>query len=164
MGSEMCIRDRGSSYKQEGILSQMFLSKSYPEGFVPVGVIDMQFLTMAIGEDGIIYTRVKDSNLLFNSSNFLDRPLTSDEEGKIKVDGSMIAYAPFDEHGGMVLYDKNSSQYLHIADYKSWQGYNYSGKVLPLKVEEYEYGPSDARLDNMKDYSCLLYTSDAADE
>lgn len=44
-------------------------------------------------------------------------------------------------------------QYLHIADYKSWQGYNYSGKVLPLKVEEYEYGPSDARLDNMKDYS-----------
>ena len=84
----------------------MFLSKSYPEGFVPVGVIDMQFLTMAIGEDGIIYTRVKDSNLLFNSSNFLDRPLTSDEEGKIKVDGSMIAYAPFDEHGGMVLYDK----------------------------------------------------------
>ena len=84
----------------------MFLSKSYPEGFVPVGVIDMQFLTMAIGEDGTIYTRVKDSNLLFNSSNFLDRPLTSDEEGKVKVDGSMIAYAPFDEHGGMVLYDK----------------------------------------------------------
>ena len=40
----------------------MFLSKSYPEGFVPVGVIDMQFLTMAIGEDGTIYTRVKDSN------------------------------------------------------------------------------------------------------
>ena len=81
----------------------MFLSKSYPEGFVSVGVIDMQFLTMAIGEDGTIYTRVKDSNLLFNSSNFLDRPLTSDKEGKIKVDGSMIAYAPFDEHGGMVL-------------------------------------------------------------
>ncbi len=83
----------------------MFLSKSYPEGFVPVGVIDMQFLTMAIGEMEL-FIPVKDSNLLFNSSNFLDRPLTSDEEGKIKVDGSMIAYAPFDEHGGMVLYDK----------------------------------------------------------
>ena len=162
-GGQGAVDISGSSYKQEGILSQMFLSKSYPEGFVPVGVIDMQFLTMAIGEDGIIYTRVKDSNLLFNSSNFLDRPLTSDEEGKIKVDGSMIAYAPFDEHGGMVLYDKNSSQYLHIADYKSWQGYNYSGKVLPLKVEEYEYGPSDARLDNMKDYSVYFVGASLVD-
>ena len=93
-GGQGAVDISGSSYKQEGILSQMFLSKSYPEGFVPVGVIDMQFLTMAIGEDGTIYTRVKDSNLLFNSSNFLDRPLTSDEEGKVKVDGSMIAYAP----------------------------------------------------------------------
>lgn len=162
-GGQGAVDISGSSYKQEGILSQMFLSKSYPEGFVPVGVIDMQFLTMAIGEDGTIYTRVKDSNLLFNSSNFLDRPLTSDEEGKVKVDGSMIAYAPFDEHGGMVLYDKNSSQYLHIADYKSWQGYNYSGKVLPLKVEEYEYGPSDARLDNMKDYSVYFVGASLVD-
>ena len=75
----------------------------------------------------------------------------------------MIAYAPFDEHGGMVLYDKNSSQYLHIADYKSWQGYNYSGKVLPLKVEEYEYGPSDARLDNMKDYSVYFVGASLVD-
>ena len=162
-GGQGAIDISGSSYKQEGILSQMFLSKSYPEGFVSVGVIDMQFLTMAIGEDGTIYTRVKDSNLLFNSSNFLDRPLTSDKEGKIKVDGSMIAYAPFDEHGGMVLYDKNSAQYLHIADYKNWQGYNYSGKVLPLKVEEYEYGPSDARLDNMKDYSVYFVGASLVD-
>ena len=133
-GGQGAIDISGSSYKQEGILSQMFLSKSYPEGFVSVGVIDMQFLTMAIGE-----------------------------EGKIKVDGSMIAYAPFDEHGGMVLYDKNSAQYLHIADYKNWQGYNYSGKVLPLKVEEYEYGPSDARLDNMKDYSVYFVGASLVD-
>lgn len=151
-GGQGAIDISGSSYKREGLLSQMFLSKSYPEGFVPEAVIDMQFLTMAVGEDGTIYTRIKDSNLLFNSSNFLDRPLTSDKEGKVKVDGSMIAYAPFDEHGGMLLYDKNSSQYLHIADYKSWQGYVYSGKVLPLNVDESEYAPADARLNNMKDY------------
>lgn len=151
-GGPGAIDISGSSYKREGILSQMFLSKSYPEGFVPEAVIDMQFLTMAVSEDGTIYTRVKDSNLLFNSSNFLDRPLTSDKEGKVKVDGSMIAYGPFDEHGGMLLYDKNSSQYLHIADYKSWQGYVYSGKVLPLNVDEAEYMPADARLNNMKDY------------
>ena len=53
-GGQGAVDISGSSYKQEGILSQMFLSKSYPEGFVPVGVIDMQFLTMAIGEDGNI--------------------------------------------------------------------------------------------------------------
>lgn len=46
-GGQGAVDISGSSYKQEGILSQMFLSKSYPEGFVPVGVIDMQFLTMA---------------------------------------------------------------------------------------------------------------------
>ena len=66
----------------------------------------------AVGEDGTIYTRVKESNLLFNTSRFINTPLTSDAEGKVKVDGSMIAYAPFSGHGGLLLYDKNSSQYF----------------------------------------------------
>ena len=86
----------------------MFL-EGYPQDLVPEAVIDLQCLTMAVGEDGTIYTRVKESNLLFNTSRFINTPLTSDAEGKVKVDGSMIAYAPFSGHGGLLLYDKNSS-------------------------------------------------------
>lgn len=35
--------------------------------------------------------------------------------------------------------------------------------MLPLKVEEYEYGPSDARLDNMKDYSVYFVGASLVD-
>lgn len=41
----------------------MFL-EGYPQDLVPEAVIDLQCLTMAVGEDGTIYTRVKESNLL----------------------------------------------------------------------------------------------------
>ena len=154
-GGRGAIDLSGTSYRQEGVLSQMFVDKTYPEGFTPAKVIDMQFLTMAVGEDGTIYTRVKESNLLFNSSAFVDRPLTSDKDGKMKVDGSMIGYSRFDTHGGILLYDKNSGQYLHIGDYGKDNGEVFTGKVLPLDVDEKTYtnNPSYARLDNMKDYT-----------
>lgn len=144
----------GSSYQREGLLTDMFL-EGYPSGFVAQSVIDMQALTLAVGTDGTVYTRVKDSNLLFNTSRFLNTPLTSDAEGEMKVDGSMIAYAPFAEHGGMLLYDKNSAQFLHLTD-KMYNGQMFnSGKVLTLNVSEDTYidHPSFARLDNMEDYT-----------
>lgn len=152
-GGQGTVDVSGSSYQREGMLSQMFLN-AYPKDLVPQAVIDLQCLTMAVGENGAIYTRVKENNLLFNSSRFIDTPLTSDAEGKVKVDGSMIAYAPFAEHGGLLLYDKNSGQYLHVTD-KLFNGVFNSGKVLTLNVDEAVYTdhPSYARLDNMKDYN-----------
>lgn len=151
-GGQGAVDVSGSSYQREGMLSQMFLN-AYPKNLVPQAVIDLQCLTMAIGEDGAVYTRVKENNLLFNTSRFIDSPLTSDAEGKVKVDGSMIAYAPFAEHGGLLLYDKNSGQYLHVTD-KLFNGIFNSGKTLTLNVDEATYTdhPSYARLDNMKDY------------
>lgn len=144
----------GSSYQREGLLSEMFL-EGYPGGFVPQSVIDMQALTLAIGTDGTVYTRVKENNLLFNTSRFLNTPLTSDGKGERKVDGSMIAYAPFAAQGGMLLYDKNSSQFLHVTD-KMYNGEIFnSGKVLPLNVSEDTYisHPDYARLNNMEGYT-----------
>lgn len=153
-GGQGAVDVSGSSYQREGALSQMFL-EGYPQDLVPEAVIDLQCLTMAVGEDGTIYTRVKESNLLFNTSRFINTPLTSDAEGKVKVDGSMIAYAPFSGHGGLLLYDKNSSQYLHVTDKLSSNGTFNSGKILTLNVDEATYTnhPTYARLDNMKDYT-----------
>lgn len=153
-GGQGAVDVSGSTYQREAQLSQMFLG-GYPKDLVAKAVIDMQCLTMAIGEDGTIYTRVKENNLLFNTSRFLNTPLTSDAEGKMKIDGSMIAYAPFGEHGGMLLYDKNSGQYLHVTDRLSYNGTFNSGKILTLDVDEATYTnhPTYARLDNMKDYT-----------
>lgn len=153
-GGQGAVDVSGSSYQREGVLSQMFL-EGYPQDLVPEAVIDLQCLTMAVGEDGTIYTRVKESNLLFNTSRFINTPLTSDAEGKVKVDGRMIAYAPFSGHGGLLLYDKNSSQYLHVTDKLSSNGTFNSGKILTLNVDETTYTnhPTYARLDNMKDYT-----------
>lgn len=152
-GGQGAVDVSGSSYQREGALSQMFLN-AYPKDLVPQAVIDLQCLTMAVGEDGTVYTRVKENNLLFNTSRFIDSPLMSDAEGKKKVDGSMIAYAPFAPHGGLLLYDKNSSQYLHVTDKLSSNGAFNSGKTLTLNVDEktYQDHPTYARLDNMKDY------------
>ena len=152
-GGQGAVDVSGSTYQREAQLSQMFL-EGYPKGFVTEAVIDLQCLTMAIGQDGTVYTRVKENNLLFNTSRFLNIPLTSDAEGKMKVDGSMIAYAPFAEHGGLLLFDKNSGQYLHVTDKLSYNGTFNSGKILTLDVDEATYTnhPTYARLDNMKDY------------
>lgn len=161
-GGQGCMDLSGSSYKTEGRLPEMFLSGGYPDGFQPQSVVDLKFLTMAIGEDGTTYTRVKESDVLFNSGYFLDRPLTFEDK---KVDGTHLVVAPFAEHGGILLYDKNSSRYLHVCDAKeisvSFPSGNvvinavYSGKLLSPAVDDraYEKVPGFTRLDNMKDYN-----------
>ena len=170
-GGQGCVDLSGSSYRREGLLPSMFLAGHYPDHFTPNAVFDLRMLTLAVGEDGSIYTRVKENDLLFNSGYFLgDRPLTytkSTTDGKTvsnKVDGTHLAMAPFADHGGILLYDKNSSEYLHVCDardsYISWQTGNlvinavYSGKVLPLTVDEkaYKRVPEFTRLDQMKDH------------
>ena len=137
-GGQGAVDLSGSDWTREAVLSDLWLGNP-PADFVPAGVIDMQVLTLAVSKDGKIYTRIKDSNLLFNSSQFLNRPLTSDEEGLVTVDGSMIAYSRFDEHGGLLLYDKNSHKYFHIGDYINWDGSVYANKVMSLSVNENTY-------------------------
>lgn len=153
-GGQGAVDLSGSDWTREAVLSDLWLGNP-PADFVPAGVIDMQVLTLAVSKDGKIYTRIKDSNLLFNSSQFLNRPLTSDEEGLVTVDGSMIAYSRFDEHGGLLLYDKNSHKYFHIGDYINWDGSVYANKVMSLSVNENTYAehPDWARLDNMDGYT-----------
>ncbi len=50
----------------------MFINGGYPEGFEPQQVYDLYLLSMAVGTDGRIYTRVKESYELFNTSQFLN--------------------------------------------------------------------------------------------
>lgn len=59
---------------------------------------------MAIGRNGEIYTRVKESLNLFNSNYFLDdRVLLYNGQ---PIDGTMIAMTPeFYEHGGVLAYE-----------------------------------------------------------
>lgn len=155
-----CIDLSGSSYKQEGTLSSMFLGGSYPQGFQPKSVIDLRYLALAVGKDGTAYTRVKQTDLLYNAGNFLDTPLT--RNGK-NVNCDNIAMAPFDEHHGVLIYDRNSARYLHICDaidsYTSFpSGHTvvsaiYSGKVIEPTIEERDYKmvPEFTRFDVMSD-------------
>ena len=154
-GGQGCVDVSGSSYQIEGTLPAMFINASYPQGFEPQSVYDMIYLSMAIGKDGKIYTRVKDVYELFNTNFFLDdRPLLY--EGN-PVDGTMIAKTPeFYTHGGTLLFDKNSNRYLHIADLKTevfvigggMTEKNYSGNVLALEAW-------DERFDNME--GCVVH-------
>ena len=152
-GGQGALDVSGSTYQQKVTLSQIFLKQAYPEGFVPAAVMDLQILSLAIGEDGTIYTRVKETNKLFNTGRFIDRPLTSDAKGEVKVDGSMIAYTRFDYQAGLLCYDKNSAQYLHIGDYVDYDsGETRVGKALPLKVDEGDYKEGDAKLNDMRNH------------
>ena len=152
-GGQGALDVSGSTYQQKATLSQIFLKQTYPEGFVPAAVMDLQILSLAIGEDGTIYTRVKETNKLFNTGRFIDRPLTSDAKGEVKVDGSMIAYTRFDYQAGLLCYDKNSAQYLHIGDYVDYDsGETRVGKALPLKVDEGDYKEGDAKLNDMRNH------------
>lgn len=162
-GGEGCIDISGSSYQMQGSLPAMFVNGGYPQGFVPQRVYDMLYYTMAIGEDGKIYTRVKDSHTLFNSSYFVDDiPLSYEQQ---PVDGTMIARMPdFVDRGGALFYDKNSKRYFHVGDYAyseyQWQTnsyiyFNYSGKVMLPVVDNkiYENNRNLARLDDMSGYN-----------
>ncbi|MCE8952552.1 hypothetical protein K0G24_16255 [Bacteroides thetaiotaomicron] len=159
-GGQGCVDLSGTSYQRQGNLNQMFLEGSYPAGFTPQSVVDFKYLTLAIGEDGTTYTRVKESDLLYNSGYFLERSLTYEGEN---VDCRLLAMAPFAEHGGVLVYDSNSSRYFHICDaidsYTSFPSGNivisaiYSGKVMFPVVNEKDYKkvPEFTRFDAMKD-------------
>ena len=140
-GGQGCVDVSGSSYQTEGYLPAMFINGGYPQGFEPQRVYDMVYLSMAIGRNGEIYTRVKESLNLFNSNYFLDdRVLLYNGQ---PIDGTMIAMTPeFYEHGGVLAYDKNSNRYLHITDLKAstlvigsgMVDKYYSGNVLALET------------------------------
>lgn len=149
-----CVDISGSTYQTEGRLADMFLNGSYPEGFEPQQVYDFYLLSMAVGTDGRIFTRVKESYELFNTSQFLNDPVLS-YNGK-PVDGTMIVNEPsFMDQFGVLLYDKNSKRYLQVCDYDSYTGAVYSGRVVTPVVqneEMYEQHPSWARVDDMAGY------------
>lgn len=171
-GAPGCIDISGSSYKTEGYLPSMFLSGGYPQGFDPKAVVDLRFLTLAVGEDGTAYTRVKEDDMLFNSGYFLDRPLSYNDK---PVDASCLVLSPFAEHAGILLYDKNSGSYFHLCDakdqYTSFPSGNlvlnasYSGKILPLTVYDRAYAqvPGFPRLDDMRDYTIHYISSYRSD-
>lgn len=147
----------GSTYHMEGNLPAMFVNGGYPQGFEPARVYDMLFLSLAIGVDGKVYTRVKDSYKLFNNSYFLDElPLSYNQE---PVDGTMIVKAPrFCDQGGTLLYDKNSERYFHLCDYRSWNNKKYSGQlIIPTVTNEYIYTehPDWGKLNDMSGYKVL---------
>lgn len=140
-GGQGCVDVSGSSYQTEGSLPAMFINGGYPQEFEPQQVYDMVYLTMAIGRNGEIYTRVKESLYLFNTNYFLDDRVLS-FNGQ-PIDGTMIAMTPeYYVHGGVLAYDKNSRRYLHISDLKTSAFVTgggmvdkyYSGNVLPLET------------------------------
>lgn len=154
-GGQGCVDISGSTYQTEGRLADMFINGGYPEGFEPQQVYDLYLLSMAVGTDGRIYTRVKESYELFNTSQFLNEPVLS-YDGK-PIDGSMIVMEPgFMDQSGVLLYDKNSKRYLQVCDYESsYPVAVYSGKVnAPIVQNEeiYEAHPSWARVDDMTGY------------
>lgn len=153
-GGQGCVDISGSTYKIAGSLEDMFLDGGYPEGFEPQQVYDLFLLSLAVGTDGRIYTRVKDTELLFNTSQFLNEPVLS-YNGK-PIDGTMIVNEPsFVDQGGVLLYDKNSKRYLHVCDYASYTGAVYSGKVVAPVIQNeeiYEEHPTWARVDDMTGY------------
>ena len=135
----------------------------YPQGFTPYEVIDLKNLGLAIGEDGTIYTRVKETANLYNNGSFIDTPLTWKEK---KVDGKNIAMAPFSEHGGVLLYDVNSHNYFHLCDfileeYVYPTGYQitakYSGQLILLSATNKAYSkvPDFTRFDAMNTVDML---------
>lgn len=164
-GGQGTIDVSGSTYKTEGTLPSMFIHGAYPQGFEPWRVYDMLYLSMAIGMDGKVYTRIKDSYKLFNNSYFMDElPLSYRQQ---PVDGTMIVRAPrFCDHGGTLLYDKNSKRYFHITDYQSWNGRKYCGQlIVPSITNEsiYEKNPDWGKLDDMSDYE-VLYVDAHSDD
>lgn len=160
-GGQGSVDISGSSYQIQGSLPSMFVNGGYPQNFEPQRVYDMIYYTMAIGKDGKIYTRVKDSHTLFNSSYFVDDlPLSYEQQ---PVDGTMMARMPdFCGRGGTLFYDKNSKRYFHIGDYGYSEyiygaGYvyvNFSGKLMLPIVDDaiYERDESLAKLNNMSGY------------
>lgn len=164
-GGQGTVDVSGSTYKTEGELSTMFIHGQYPQGFEPWRVYDMLYLSMAIGVDGKVYTRIKDSYKLFNNSYFMDElPLSYKQQ---PVDGTMIVRAPrFCEHGGTLLYDKNSKRYFHITDYVSWNGRKYCGRLIVPSVTSssvYDRNPDWAKLEDMSGYD-VLYVDAHSDD
>lgn len=150
-GGEGCVDLSGSTFLKTAVLKDVFLKGSLPAGFVPYDMIDMKWITLAIGEDGSIYSRKKETVALFNSGYFLDRPLTYENK---PVDGRHMILAPFADMALTLMYDEPNRRFLAVVDKELQE----AGNVMPLVVDEklYDAKPDFTRLDDLGEKKLLF--------
>lgn len=140
------IQISGRSFLRTKTLEESFRGKVFPQGFVPYDMIDMKWITLAVSENGKIYTRKKETFQLFNTGEFLDQPLRF--EGK-DVDGRNLIWGPYADIDYTLMYDKPNNRYLVIYDKSQVE----AGTVQKITVSanQYEAQPEFSRLDNLGD-------------
>lgn len=150
-GGEGCIDVSGSTFLKTAVLKDIFLKGNLPEGFVPYDMIDMKWITLAVAENGKIYSRKKETVELFNSGYFLNRPLAYQNR---EVDGRHLILAPFAEMALTLMYDEPDNRFLAVVDKEEEE----AGNVMALVVDEkaYEAMPNFARLDDLGEKKLLF--------
>ena len=146
---EDCVDVSGQSFKKDIALKEAFYNQVFPGDFRPIEIMEMKNISLAVSQDGSIYTRKKTIPALFNSGFYLDIPM--DYEGK-KLNGKGLLNNRVKQMMFTVLYDYDQHRFLAISDYNMTE----AGKVMPINVSENLYKtPGMARLDNTGDMEVL---------
>lgn len=105
---EDCVDVSGQSFKKDIALKEAFYNQVFPGDFRPIEIMEMKNISLAVSQDGSIYTRKKTIPALFNSGFYLDIPM--DYEGK-KLNGKGLLNNRVKQMMFTVLYDYDQHRF-----------------------------------------------------
>lgn len=148
-----CIDISGVNFMKDVTLSAQFMD-GMPSNFKPHDMVDMTWSTFVIGEDGTMYSRIKETEYLFNSGLFLDNVVTLEENGIVHpVSGKGVIHHRYATAGYTLLYEKSRNRFLMMLDGSQQNG----GRIIAPEAGGSDiYPPRDAvKIDDLGDMELL---------
>ena len=126
----------GISMKKDINLVESFSGQTYPENFHPVDAELMSWVHLILNEDGKVYSKIKETQELFQSGYYIHTPLMF-ENKEIRVDQMVNTIRDqlreFTLIHSVGTPEEPENRFLMVHDLKDdWSGVNVAGKVVTL--------------------------------
>ena len=149
----------GISMKKDINLIESFSGQTYPENFHPVDAELMSWVHLILNEDGKVYSKIKETQELFQSGYYIHTPLLF-ENKEIRADMIIPMRKTQDKHYALLheigTAENPENRLIVVYNYKEdFYDLNSAGKVLPMPEPAYGWPTNFVPLTDMGENELL---------